>query len=106
MRLLTALCRLSQATGPSTAFTSHAISGASYAPMPPELYRGCQQAVHVRCADGRVLRAGRVWLYVLQALGYRRLATLLSSPVPLVSRGRAQINRQASVLVRMLAVYS
>ena len=49
-------------------------------PMTPELYRSCQQAVHVRFADGRTLRAGRACLYILQALGYRRLATLLSLP--------------------------
>lgn len=36
--------------------------------------------MHVRLADGRVLRAGRACLYILHALGYRRLATLLALP--------------------------
>ena len=53
-----------------------------------------------------MLRAGRVCLYVLHALGYHRLATLLSLPVPLVSQGKVQTSRQASTLVRTLAVYS
>lgn len=49
-------------------------------PMTPELYRSCQQAVHVCLADGRMLRAGRACLYILHVLGYRRLATLLALP--------------------------
>jgi len=44
----------------------------------------------VRFADGGMLQAGRACLYVLHALGYYRLATLLSPPVPLVSQGKVQ----------------
>ena len=50
--------------------------------MPPgcDTLRSCEQAVHVRLVGGRVLQAGRAGLYILHALGYRRLATLLALP--------------------------
>jgi prepilin-type processing-associated H-X9-DG protein len=46
-------------------------------PMTPELYRQCQQAMHVLFADGHWLRAGRASLYILHTLGYRRTTALL-----------------------------
>jgi len=57
-------------------------------------------------AQMRVFTGGTGVLYILHALGYHRLATWLSLPVPLVSRGKVQTSRQASTLVRTLAVYS
>jgi hypothetical protein len=53
-----------------------------------------------------MLRAGWTCRYVLHVLSHRRLATLLSLPEPLLSRGRVQTNRQASALVHQLAIYS
>ena len=73
-------------------------------PMTPELYRSCQQAVHVRCADGRVLRAGRACLYILHTLGYRHLATLLALPlyVWLVEAGYSLVARYRPFCARWL----
>jgi hypothetical protein len=45
--------------------------------MTPELYQQCQQAVHVRFADGHLLRAGPACLYILHTLGYHRATTVL-----------------------------
>jgi predicted DCC family thiol-disulfide oxidoreductase YuxK len=52
-------------------------------PMTPELRAACARAVHVVTPDGRTLRAGRACLYVLEQIGFRGLARLLSLP-PLV----------------------
>ena len=46
-------------------------------PMTPELYRQCQQALHVRFHDGRLLRAGQACLYILETLGCGRTVRLL-----------------------------
>ena len=51
--------------------------------MTPALRAACARAVHVVTADGRVLRAGRAALFVLQQIGYERWAALLSVP-PLI----------------------
>jgi predicted DCC family thiol-disulfide oxidoreductase YuxK len=40
--------------------------------MTPQLYAACQQAVHVITAEGRVIKAGRVAMFVLGELGYPR----------------------------------
>jgi len=40
--------------------------------MTPELYEACQQAAHVITADGRVIKAGRAGMFLLEALGYPR----------------------------------
>ena len=46
--------------------------------MTPELTAACEREVHVLCADGRVLRAGRASLYVLSGLGWRRTSVFFS----------------------------
>lgn len=51
--------------------------------MTPALHRACARAVHVVTPDGRVLRAGRASLFVLERIGYRRQARLLTVP-PLI----------------------
>jgi hypothetical protein len=51
--------------------------------MTPELRARCARAVHVLTADGRVLRAGRASLFLLERCGYKWSARLLSWP-PLV----------------------
>lgn len=51
--------------------------------MTPELRAACAIAVHVVTADGRVLRAGRACLCVLERTGWGWFARLLSLP-PLV----------------------
>ncbi len=40
--------------------------------MTDELYRACQQAVHVITPEGEILRAGRASMYVLEEIGYPR----------------------------------
>jgi predicted DCC family thiol-disulfide oxidoreductase YuxK len=48
--------------------------------MTPELFAACERAVHVLTPDGRVLRAGRATLYVLERIGWGRLARVLMLP--------------------------
>ena len=62
------------------------------------------RTVHVRLADGRVLRAGRACLYMLHALGYRRLATLLALPtcIWLVEVGYSLVAKQRPCFARWL----
>lgn len=40
--------------------------------MTPELYQACQQAAHVITADGRVIKAGRAGMFILEEIGYPR----------------------------------
>jgi predicted DCC family thiol-disulfide oxidoreductase YuxK len=49
-------------------------------PMSPALARACALAVHVVTAEGRVLRAGRAALHVLDRIGFRRTARVLGLP--------------------------
>ncbi|MFN3650512.1 MAG: thiol-disulfide oxidoreductase DCC family protein [Armatimonadota bacterium] len=49
-------------------------------PMTPELERACERAVHVITPEGRLLRAGRASLYLLQHVGWGPLAALLCWP--------------------------
>lgn len=57
--------------------------------MTPEVFAACPAAVHVVTADGRVLRAGRAVLFIMETLGYRRTARLLGSRplIPFVEWG-------------------
>jgi hypothetical protein len=70
--------------------------------MTPALYAACVRAVHVVAAEGRVLRAGRACLFILDQIGYHRFARLFSRrPLIwatelgywLVARNRAFIGR-------------
>ena len=49
-------------------------------PMTPDLYRACEFAVHTVDADGRVLRAGKACLRLLELLGHGTLARILGLP--------------------------
>lgn len=52
--------------------------------MTPKLYEACRAAAHVLTADGRVLKAGRATLFVLENIGHPKwLVRPLSWP-PLV----------------------
>ncbi|MEZ5333109.1 MAG: DUF393 domain-containing protein [Thermoanaerobaculia bacterium] len=46
-------------------------------PMTPELAEACGRAVHVIRSDRSILRGGRACLYVLERVGWGRLARLL-----------------------------
>ena len=48
--------------------------------MTPDLYVACERAVHVVTADGRVLRAGRASMFILERTGWGLLARLLTLP--------------------------
>lgn len=49
-------------------------------PMTPELAAACERAVHLITPEGRMLRAGRAALYILERVGWRPFARLLSLP--------------------------
>jgi hypothetical protein len=49
-------------------------------PMTPELHDACRQAVHVIAVDGRILRAGRASLFVLDRIGFVWLARPFTIP--------------------------
>ena len=51
--------------------------------MTPALRDACRGAVHVRTMDGRWLRGGRACLFVLERIGWPRLARIAALP-PLV----------------------
>jgi hypothetical protein len=52
--------------------------------MTPQLYEACRQAVHIVTAGGRVIKAGRASLFVLEQIGYSKwLIRLLTWP-PLI----------------------
>ena len=46
-------------------------------PMTPQLREACQSAVHVVTTNGKTLRAGCAFLFILQQIGHRRLARTL-----------------------------
>jgi len=71
-------------------------------PMTPELAAACGRAVHVIATDGRVLRAGRATLFILERLGWGPVARVLALPpfcwgveavYWLVARNRALFSR-------------
>jgi len=81
------LCRRSVvwAERRDTGHTFHAVpyQQAPSPPMTPELRLACARAVHLITPEGRMLRAGRACLWVLQKIGYPVLARVLAIP-PLV----------------------
>lgn len=38
--------------------------------MTPELYEACKKAIHVITAEGRLIRAGRAGMFILEEVGY------------------------------------
>jgi predicted DCC family thiol-disulfide oxidoreductase YuxK len=71
-------------------------------PMTPALREACRTSVHVRSADGRWLRGGRASLFILERIGWPRLARLAALPpfvwaveaaYALVARNRAFFSR-------------
>ena len=51
--------------------------------MTPELAERCARAVHVVTADGRILRAGRASLFMMERCGFKWSARVMRVP-PLV----------------------
>lgn len=48
--------------------------------MTPALRVACEKAVHVLTTDGRMLRAGRASLFVLEQIGFKGIARVLGLP--------------------------
>ena len=48
--------------------------------MTPELREACKRALQVLTSSGEILKAGRATLFVLEQIGYRRLARWLRLP--------------------------
>jgi len=48
-------------------------------PMTPQLRAACENALHVVTSDGQVLAGARAVLFVMENIGWRRAARLLSS---------------------------
>jgi predicted DCC family thiol-disulfide oxidoreductase YuxK len=49
-------------------------------PMTPDLRAACGRAVHVRTTDGRWIRGGEACLFVLERIGWPRLARVARFP--------------------------
>jgi len=73
-------------------------------PMTDELREACRRAVHVRTADGRWLRGGRACIFVLERIGWPRLARVAAAPplVWLVAGGYALVARNRAFFSRLL----
>ncbi len=48
--------------------------------MTPVLYAACKDAIHVVEANGTALRAGRACLFILDELGWHRVARIFAGP--------------------------
>ena len=40
--------------------------------MTPQLYEACELAAHVITSDGRIIKAGRAAMFILEEIGYPR----------------------------------
>ena len=74
-------------------------------PMTPALREACRAAVHVRTTDGRWLRGGRACLFVLERIGFPRLARIAQWPplVWLVELGYRVVARNRPFFSRLVA---
>jgi hypothetical protein len=72
--------------------------------MTPDLMRGCSRSVHVVTTEGRVLRAGRASLFVLERIGWGRAARLLAIPpfVWIVELGYRLVAANRPLMSRLL----
>jgi len=74
--------------------------------MTAELYRACQQAVHVITVKKRILKGGRAVLFVLEQLGYPAWFIQLLRKPPfnwLVEAGYNIVARYRAVLARFVS---
>ena len=70
--------------------------------MTPQLFAACENSVHVIANDGRIFAGARAVFFILERIGWKRAARLLSSPLLLpfgeigyriVARNRAFFSR-------------
>jgi len=73
-------------------------------PMTDALREACRRSVHVRTRDGRWLRGGRACLFVLERIGWPRLARAAAVPplVWLVEGGYVLVARNRAFFSRLL----
>ncbi|MCC6849395.1 MAG: DUF393 domain-containing protein [Deltaproteobacteria bacterium] len=73
-------------------------------PLTPALAAACRDAVHVRTTDGRWLRAGRACLFVLERVGWPRVARFAGLPpfVWAVEAGYRIVARNRPLFSRLL----
>ncbi|HEY2386105.1 MAG TPA: DCC1-like thiol-disulfide oxidoreductase family protein [Candidatus Binatia bacterium] len=73
-------------------------------PMTDALREACRRSVHVRTTDGRWLRGGRACLFVLERVGWPRLARVAALPplVWLVEGGYVVVARNRAFFSRLL----
>jgi len=74
-------------------------------PMTPALRAACRDAVHVKTADGRWLRGGCACLFVLERIGWPRLARIAARPpfVWIVALAYRVVARHRPFFSRLLA---
>ena len=71
--------------------------------MTPALARACDEAVHIVCPDGTLLRGGYGTLYVLRAVGWWWLTPLMWPPfIWFVELGYAWVARNRVLMSRYL----
>lgn len=61
-------------------FRAIAYQDAPVSLLTPQLRAACEQAIHVLMADGRILRAGRATLFILENVGWSTWAQMLALP--------------------------
>jgi predicted DCC family thiol-disulfide oxidoreductase YuxK len=73
-------------------------------PMTPALREACKRALHAVTSSGEILKAGLATLFVLEQLGYRRLAQALRLPplIWLVELGYRVVASNRSFFARFL----
>jgi hypothetical protein len=73
-------------------------------PMSDELAARCARAMHVITPDGRILRAGRASLFVLEKIGWPRLAAVLAQRplIWIIELGYWVVARNRSLFSRVL----
>lgn len=72
--------------------------------MTAELARECDRAIHVITSAGSILRAGRASLYIVDQVGWHRVARLLSRRpfIWAVEGGYALVARNRGFFSRLL----
>ncbi len=76
--------------------------------MTPDLSAACAKALHVIAADGRIYRAGRATLFLLEQVGWNGFARLLALPpfIWAVEIGYGLVAANRSFLSRLFGTYS
>ena len=73
-------------------------------PMTPQLFAACEKSVHVIASDGRIFKGARAVFFILEHIGWKRAARLLSSPLllPLCEIGYRIVANNRTFFSRLL----